>query len=95
MSKIDNAGPNARKKWLRYELDGVTPHHCRKGSTRTRSTSSGAASGQRPTDCRDSNSGKRPQEIVNILILQIQMLRSEVKKTVNPFKNNKIESIVR
>jgi hypothetical protein len=30
LSKIDNAGPNARKKWERFELDGVTPHQCKK-----------------------------------------------------------------
>jgi hypothetical protein len=28
LSKIDNAEPNARKKWERFELDGATPHQC-------------------------------------------------------------------
>ncbi len=28
ISKIDNAGPNAEKKWNKYEIDGVTPHVC-------------------------------------------------------------------
>lgn len=26
ISKIDNAGPNTKKKWEKFELDGVTPH---------------------------------------------------------------------
>ena len=29
ISKIDNTGPNARKKWERFELDGVTLHQCK------------------------------------------------------------------
>ncbi len=30
ISKIDNAGPGAKKKWEKYEPDGVTPHQCKK-----------------------------------------------------------------
>ena len=28
ISKIDNAGPNALKKWEKFERDGTTPHQC-------------------------------------------------------------------
>jgi hypothetical protein len=28
ISKIDNPAPNQKKKWLKFELDGVTPHKC-------------------------------------------------------------------
>lgn len=30
ISKIDGAGPDAKKKWNRYEMDGVTPDVCNK-----------------------------------------------------------------
>jgi hypothetical protein len=26
IAKIDNAGPNSKKKWDKYELDGITLH---------------------------------------------------------------------
>ena len=29
IAKIDNPGPDAKKKWDKFELDGVTPHICR------------------------------------------------------------------
>src|ERR687894_175218 len=38
ISKIDNAGPNARKKWEKFERHGTTPHQC--GSNSNSSTSS-------------------------------------------------------
>ncbi len=28
IAKIDNAGPNAKKRWQKYELDGLTAHIC-------------------------------------------------------------------
>jgi hypothetical protein len=30
IAKIDNAGPDAKKKWHKFELDGKTPHVCSK-----------------------------------------------------------------
>ncbi len=30
ISKIDNVGPNSKKRWEKYELDGVTLHVCHK-----------------------------------------------------------------
>jgi hypothetical protein len=30
ISKIDNVSPDAKKKWNKFELDGVTPHVCSK-----------------------------------------------------------------
>ena len=41
ISKIDNAGPNARKKWEKFERDGTTPHQC---SSNSNSNSSSANS---------------------------------------------------
>ena len=38
ISKIDNAGPNTRKKWEKFERDGTTPHQC--GSNSNSSSSS-------------------------------------------------------
>jgi hypothetical protein len=34
ISKIDNAGPNARKKWLKFEHDGTTPHQCKNNNNK-------------------------------------------------------------
>jgi hypothetical protein len=31
ISKIDNVGSDSKKKWNKFELDGKTPHVCRKG----------------------------------------------------------------
>ena len=28
IAKIDNPGPDAKKKWDKFEMDGVTPHVC-------------------------------------------------------------------
>jgi hypothetical protein len=28
ISKIDGAGPDAKKRWNKFEMDGVTPHVC-------------------------------------------------------------------
>jgi hypothetical protein len=30
LAKIDGAGPEAKKRWNKLELDGVTPHTCNK-----------------------------------------------------------------
>jgi hypothetical protein len=30
ISKIDNVPQGQKKKWYKYEMDGVTPHICRK-----------------------------------------------------------------
>lgn len=38
ISKIDNAGPNARKKWEKFERDGTTPHQCSSNSNNNRSS---------------------------------------------------------
>jgi hypothetical protein len=37
ISKIDNAGPNARKKWEKFERDGTTPHQCGSNSNNSNS----------------------------------------------------------
>ncbi|HYZ59004.1 MAG TPA: hypothetical protein VE544_05030 [Nitrososphaeraceae archaeon] len=30
LSKIDAAGPDAKRKWNRFEMDGITVHVCKK-----------------------------------------------------------------
>jgi hypothetical protein len=103
ISKIDNAGPNARKKWEKFERDGTTPHQCSSNSN----NNSSSANNYKPikkyheqnrqeqeevTSTQTVSVDNGPQiailakqvsdlrETVNILISQIQMLRSEVKK---------------
>jgi hypothetical protein len=36
ISKIDNVAPDAKKKWNKFELDGVTPHVCRSNNAEQR-----------------------------------------------------------
>ena len=38
ISKTDNAGPNARKKWEKFERDGTTPHQCSSNSNNNSSS---------------------------------------------------------
>jgi|GEM_PF-4360657 len=38
ISKIDNASPNARKKWEKFERDGTTPHQCSSNSNNNSSS---------------------------------------------------------
>jgi predicted RNase H-like nuclease (RuvC/YqgF family) len=87
LSKIDNAGPNARKKWERFELDGVTPHQCKKQEQEQEATApttpmtvvSQVENG--PSEIAElSNQVRDLKETVSILISQIQGLRSEVKQ---------------
>ena len=37
ISKIDGAGPDAKKRWNKYEVDGNTPHVCSSNSNASRS----------------------------------------------------------
>lgn len=108
ISKIDNTGPNARKKWEKFERDGTTPHQC--GSNTNSSSSSannynpikkyheysrqeqeeeevsstqqtvtmGSGPSQQIAAFAEEVRGLR--ETVNILISQIQSLRSEIRQ---------------
>ena len=38
LSKIDGAGPDAKKKWNKFEMDGVTVHVCKKKEQQPSST---------------------------------------------------------
>ncbi len=105
ISKIDNAGPNARKKWEKFERDGTTPHQCGSNSN----SSSSSANNYNPnkkyheqrrqeqeevssTQTVTVDDGSQIQiaqlaqevtslkETINILVGQITMLRSELKK---------------
>jgi hypothetical protein len=81
VSKIDNPAPGQKKRWEQWERDGTTPHNCSakfkgnkdKQQQQTTSVDNGsqiAALAQQLKDLKDT---------VNILISQIQMLRSDVK----------------
>jgi hypothetical protein len=105
ISKIDYAGPNARKKWEKFERDGTTPHQCSSNSNSNSSSANSynpnkkyheqsrheqeeeVASTQAMTveNCPSQLAAlteqvKNLKETVNILISQIQILRSELKK---------------
>ena len=105
ISKTDNAGPNARKKWEKFERDGTTPHQC---SSNSNNNSSSANNYNPDKEYHEQSRQEQEEEIsssqtvtvdngpsqqiaalteevrglretVNILISQIQMLRSDIK----------------
>jgi len=108
ISKIDNASPNARKKWEKFERDGTTPHQCCSNSNNSNSSSANSYNPNKEyheqsrhkqeeeelssTQTVTVDNGPSQQiaalaeevrglrETVNILISQIQSLRSEVKQ---------------
>ena len=93
LSKMDNAGPNARKKWERFELDGLTPHQCKKkeegvetgvavSPTTTTTTATSVPQVENGQSSQIAELTKKVSDlkiIVNSLIAEIQMLRSDVK----------------
>jgi hypothetical protein len=86
LSKIDNAGPNARKKWERFELDGVTPHQCKKKEQEQDAAIPPAPVLQLNNGSQTAALIEQVKELtdtVNVLISQIQMLRSDVKSSNN------------
>jgi hypothetical protein len=40
IAKIDNPGPDAKKKWEKYDMDGKTPHVCRRKNQQRQQQSS-------------------------------------------------------
>jgi hypothetical protein len=89
IAKLDNVPPGQKRKWERFQLDGVTPHQCKKkeeeaaGTAATTSTTQAAAVSQvdnGPQIAALADQLKDLKETVNVLISQIQMLRSDLKK---------------
>ena len=80
IAKIDNVPPGQKKKWERFELDGVTSHQCNK----KQKVEDQEQEDQQEQPITVSNAELALQvsnlkETVNILISQIQSLRSDVK----------------
>ena len=59
ISKIDNAGPNARKKWEKFERDGTTPHQCGSNSN----SSSSSANNHSPVKKYHEQSRQEQEEV--------------------------------
>jgi hypothetical protein len=78
IAKLDNVLPGQKKKWQRFETDGVTPHKCKKQKEEERPVAPALHDGSQIAEV--INQVKELKETVDILILQIQGLRSEVKE---------------
>jgi molecular chaperone GrpE (heat shock protein) len=86
ISKIDNPAPGSKKRWDQWELDSITPHQCKKQGQDERQEPIPKPHQQTadngPSQIAElSKQVKDLKDIVNTLIAQIQMLRSEVKKS--------------
>jgi hypothetical protein len=83
ISKIDNPAPGQKKKWMRFELDRITPHQCtakmKEQQEHTAPTTAPATPENGPQIAELANQVRGLKQDVNILISQIQMLSSEVK----------------
>jgi hypothetical protein len=75
IAKLDNVPPGQKRKWERFQLDGVTLHRCK---NKEEPETAGLDNVPQLTDLAKQVSDLK--ETVNILISQIQMLRSELKK---------------
>jgi hypothetical protein len=86
IAKIANPAPSQRKKWERFELDGVTPHKCKKKEQEQDAAIPPAAVLQLDNGSQTAALTEQVKELkdtVNVLISQIQMLRSDVKSSNN------------
>ena len=79
ISKIDNPAPGQKKKWERFELDGVTTHQCNKQQKEAEQSATTVLDNG-PQIAELVNQVRDLKKTVNILISQIQMLRSDVNK---------------
>jgi hypothetical protein len=81
IAKIDNVPPGQKKKWEKYELDGVTLHVCHKQQPE-QSESTVRIQKEPPTvaiaDLADEVSELKSQ--IKSLVTQIQPLRQELQK---------------
>lgn len=80
ISKIDNHALGQKKKGERFELDGVTPHQYPKKKEEQAPVVS-AAFDNGPQIAAPGEQMKELKETVNILISQVQGLRSKFKTT--------------
>lgn len=84
IAKIDGVGPNARKQWNRFGLDGVTPHECKKQSKKEEQELWDPLSrSEQPQIAELAKQVSDLKITINILISQIQSLRSEVRGANN------------
>jgi hypothetical protein len=89
ISKIDSPAPGSKKRWNQYEMDGITPHTCPGKFKGNKQEQHQQMQQQPPQDAVTVDNGAQIAELtkqvsdlketVNILISQIQMLRSDVK----------------
>lgn len=92
LSKIDNVSPDAKKKWNKFELDGVTVHVCSIKKQQQQSPPPIPPPQQQPSVSSETTSTDASKEIaaverieqlerkIDTLIAQIQMLRSDFKE---------------
>jgi hypothetical protein len=85
ISKIDNPQPDSKKRWEQWEIDGVTLHQCKKEHQQKEGSSDvrGNYNINMDNDSQIADLAKQVSNLkdtVNVLISQIQMLRSELKK---------------
>ncbi len=80
ISKIDNVPAGQKKKWERFELDGVTPHRCpKKKEEQAAIPATATVMDSDPSQIAAlSEEVKGLRETVNVMISQIQGLRSEM-----------------
>ena len=78
IAKLDNPAAGQKKKWERFELDGVTPHQYKKKEEEEQpiTTAAAAVLDNGPQLAELTKQLSDLKETVNIMISQIQMLRS-------------------
>jgi hypothetical protein len=82
IAKLDNVPPGQKRKWERFEIDGVTPHQSvkKKEDSEDISGENTASVDNVPSQIAElAKEVSSLKETINILISQIQVLRSEVK----------------
>ena len=84
IAKLDNVPPGQKRKWERFETDGVTPYQCKKQEQDERQEPIPKPPMQQvdsgPQIAELTKQVSDLKETINLLISQIQMLRSELKK---------------
>jgi hypothetical protein len=89
ISKIENVPARQRRKWDRFELDGVTPHVCKpkREQQKQQPQPQPIPLSEGPQIAALAHEVSELRAEVKILIAQVQGLRAEIKNN----KNNKKE----